>query len=74
MFYIFFFAAVIGLFLLIRYIGNSITDAKWSKRCPRCGHMCKPDKDTARMYWKGTGGYPAFFYTCPNCGNQFTNG
>lgn len=48
-------------------------DAKWSINCPLCGHYVKPDKDTARMYWKGTGGYPAFFYTCPHCGHIFDN-
>ena len=63
----------LGVFFIIRSAGNKMKDAKWSKKCPRCGCLCKPDKDTARMYWKGTGGYPAFFYTCPHCGHIFDN-
>lgn len=70
---LFFVLLVIGGFLLIKSIGNNISIKKWSKRCPNCGHLCKPTGGTSNIYWKGSGGRPAYFYHCPNCGRDFDN-
>lgn len=70
-----FFALIMGCFIWLIHIGGKkLRDAKWSKNCPRCGHLCNPDGSSAsNFYWKGSGGKPAYWYTCPKCGCKFNN-
>lgn len=55
-------------------VGKAIADAKFSKTCPCCGTKVAPDGDSAStLYWQGTGGRPAYWYTCPKCHHKFNN-
>ena len=69
---LFFIIVMVGFFLLIKGLGNKLNSNKWAKKCPNCGHQCKPT-ETSRLYWKGSGGRPAYFYHCPKCGLDFDN-
>lgn len=54
--------------------GKAMSDAKYSKNCPVCGTKVKPDGDSvSNLTWKGTTGYPAYWYTCPKCHHRFNN-
>ena len=63
-----------GFMKLCKKGGKAIADAKFSKECPCCGTKVAPDGDSAStLYWKGTGGRPAYWYTCPKCHHKFNN-
>lgn len=63
-----------GFCKLCKKSGKAMADVKYAKNCPRCGTKVKPDGDSvSNLGWKGTGGMPAYDYTCPNCKHKFTN-
>lgn len=63
-----------GFTKLCKKTGKAIANKKFSKNCPYCGALVKPDADSAsNLVWKGTGGTPVYYYTCPKCGYHFNN-